>query len=173
MACDLTSGRRKVCKGDLAGVSRVYFFNDLEDSFTVVDGVATAINPLLQDVFAYELVGDGNTFVESMPGDRNTGTAVNTQTLTLLLHKLTKEDHKQMNLLVKGYPRVVVKTKKGDYHIVGLTEGIDFTVATATGGAKGDFNGYTLTGVSMESQLAPIMATTTRDAFLLLVNPIV
>lgn len=170
MACDITSGRLKLCKSDIAGVSKVYFFNDLDDSFTVADGVATAINPLLTTVYAYELVGDGNTFVESMPGDRNTGTVVNTQTLTLLLHKLTKEDHQQMNLLVKGYPRAVVKTKKGDYHIVGLTEGIDFTVATATGGAKADFNGYTLTGVSMESQLAPIMNNTTRDAFLLLVD---
>lgn len=173
MACDITAGRKKVCKSDLAGVSKVYFFNDLEDSFTVVDGVATAINPLLQDIYAYEIVGDGNTFTESMPGDRNSGTVVNTQTLTLLLHKLTKEDNKQMNLLVKGYPRVVVKSKTGNYHIVGLNEGVDFTVATATGGAKADFNGYTLTGVAMESELAPIMNDATVTAFLALVNPIV
>ena len=170
--CDITNGRRKQCKVDLAGVRKVYFFNDLEDSFTVVDGVATAMNPLLIDVYEYDLVGDGHSLAESVVGDRNSGTAVNTQTLTILLNKLTKEDNKQMNLLTKGYPRAVVKSKKGDYHVVGFEYGLDFTVATSTGAASADFNGYTLTGVSMERELAPIMSTATRDAFLLVVNPI-
>lgn len=169
--CDITAGRKKQCKSDLAGLSKIYFFNELENPFTVVDGVATAINPLLQDVYAYDIVGDGNNFTESKVGDRNTGTAVNTQTLTVLLHGLTKEDNKQMDLLVKGYPRAVVKTKKGLYHILGYDEGLDFTVLAATGGAKSDFNGYTLTGVAMEANLGPIMSTTTRDSFLLVVNP--
>lgn len=169
--CDITAGRKKQCKSDLAGLSKIYFFNDLEDSFTVVDGVATAINPLLTDVYAYEIIGDGNNFTESMVGDRNTGTSVNTQTLTVLLHGLTKLDNAQMNLLVKGYPRAVVKTKKGLYHVLGFNEGLDFTALTATGGAKSDFNGYTLTGVAMENQLAPILSDVTRDAFLLLVVP--
>ena len=99
MACDITAGRIKGCKDAIAGMSKVYFFNFVENPFTVANGIATAINPLLTECFEYDLVGDGNTYVESMVGDRNTGTSPNTQTLTLALHKITKEDNVQFNLL--------------------------------------------------------------------------
>jgi hypothetical protein len=171
MACDITAGRKKTCKGGLAGVAKIYLFNDLEDAFTVVNGVATAINPLLQDVYQYDLVGGGNSLTQSLVGDRNTGTTLNTQTLTVLLNKLTKEDNNQMNKLASGYPRAVVKDKQGNYHIVGYNEGLDFTVAPTTGGAQGDFNGYTLTGTALEGELAPILDTATVLAFLAVVNP--
>lgn len=168
--CDITQGRTKGCKNAIAGTSKVYFFNNVENPFTVVDGVATAINPLLTEVFQYDLVGDGNNLVQSMVGDRNTGTSPNTQTLTLALNKITKEDNNQFNLLVYGYPQAVVKDRMGNYHIVGITDGIDFTVSPTTGGAKADFNGYNITGVATESQLAPIMDEDTVTAFLELVQ---
>jgi hypothetical protein len=171
--CDITNGRKKQCKSTIAGVGKVYIFNDIENPFTVVNGVATAINPLLVDVYQYDLVGNGNIFAQSMVGDRNTGTRLNTQTLTLLLNKMTKEDNQQMNLLAAGYPKVVVKDRAGVFHVAGLTEGIDFTVAPTTGGAQGDFTGYTLTGTAMEGELAPILDTATATSFLLLVNPTV
>ena len=47
MACDITQGRVKACKDGVGGNSKLYLFYGLEDSFTVVDGVATAVNPLL------------------------------------------------------------------------------------------------------------------------------
>lgn len=169
MACDITAGRAKGCKNAIGGMSKVYFFNFVEDAFTVTNGVATAINPDLTEVFQYDLIGDGNSLAQSMVGDRNTGTSANTQTLTLALQKLTKEDNHQMNLLVYGYPQAVVRDRQGLYHIVGLTEGIDFTSAPTTGAAKTDFNGYNLTGTAIESQLAPIMDSATVTAFLALV----
>jgi hypothetical protein len=170
MACDtINRGKKKTCKGSIAGVNDVFFYGDIDDAFTVVDGVATAVNPLLTTVYKYELTGTGNILTESMPSDRNTGTTTNTQTLTLVLNKITKEDNHQMNLLAKGYPRAVVKSKAGNYHIVGLTEGIDFTISPTTGGAQSDFNGYNLTGVAIENELAPIMNDATRDLFLVLV----
>jgi hypothetical protein len=170
MSCDITQGRVKGCKDAIAGTTKVFLFNYLENPFTVVDGVATAINPLLTDVFQYDLIGDANTFVESMVGDRNTGTSPNTQTLTLALHKITKEDHNQFNLLVYGYPQAVVKDRMGNYMIVGITDGIDFTVSPTTGGAKADFNGYNLTGLATEATLAPMLDASTISAFLDLVS---
>lgn len=169
MNCDITQGRTKSCKNAIAGTSKVFFFNFVENPFTVVDGVATAVNPLLTEVFQYDLIGDGNSLAQSMVGDRNAGTSANTQTLTLALQKLTKEDNNQVNLLVYGYPQAVVKDRAGNYHIVGITEGIDFTAAPTTGAAKPDFNGYNLTGVAIESELAPMMDEATITAFLSLV----
>ena len=171
MACDITNGRDKECKNAIAGTSKIYLFNDIENPFTVLNGVVTAINPLLTDVFKYELVGDGNTFAQSMQSDRNNGTSTNTQTLTLVLPKISKEDNNQFNLLAYGYPKAVVADRAGNYQVVGLKDGIDFLIAPTTGGAKSDFNGYNLTGVALESELAPILDNATITAFLALVNP--
>ena len=169
MSCDITSGRTKGCKDAIAGTSKVYLFNFVENPFTVLNGVVTAINPLLTESFQYDLVGDGNTFVESMVGDRNTGTSPNTQTLTLVLHKITKEDNNQFKLLVHGYPQGVIKDRMGNYMVMGITDGIDFTVSPTTGGAKADFNGYNLTGMATESRLAPMLDSASITAFLALV----
>lgn len=171
MACDITNGRNKECKNAIAGTRNVYLFNDIEDPFTVVDGVATAVNPLLTDIFKYELIGDGNIFAQSLASDRNAGTSTNTQTLTLVFPKIRKEDNNQFNLLAYGFPKAVVQDKAGNYHVVGITEGIDFLVAPTTGGAKADFNGYNLTGTALETELAPILDSATVTAFLALVNP--
>lgn len=170
MACDITSGRSKPCKNSIAGTSKVYLINNIENPFTVVDGVATAINPLITEVFEYDLTGDGNSLAQSMVSDKTSGTTVNTQTLTLALQKMTKEDNHQLNLLAYGYPIAVVKDRNNLYHAIGVSEGVDFTVAPTTGAAKADFNGYNLTGVATEGALAPILDDATATALIALVE---
>ena len=49
MACDITSGRAKPCKKQLGGVSKLYLFNWLEDSFTFASGVASAMNAAITE----------------------------------------------------------------------------------------------------------------------------
>lgn len=169
MACDITKGRAKVCKDSIGGNSKFYPFNYLEDAFTVVNGVATAINPALTEVFAYDLEGDGNTLVQNYVGERQNGTSINTQTLTLVLKQMDASTSAEMNLVVKGYPMGVVKDRNGNYHLIGADDGIDFTVDATTGGAKTDLNGYTLTGVATTGSLAPILDPTIIEAFLALV----
>jgi len=169
MACDITAGRDKACKQGLGGLGKLYLFNFVENPFTVTAGVATAINPLLTTVFEYELEGDGNNVAESLVSDRNSGTSLNTQTLTVVLKKIDAVTSAQMNLLAYGFPMAVVKDRNGIFHAIGTDDGIDFTVAQSTGGAKGDLNGYTLTGVSTTGALSPKLDATTVTAFLALV----
>jgi hypothetical protein len=169
MACDITAGRLRACKDGIGGVGELYLFNFVENPFTVANGVATAINPLLTEAFKFELEGDGNTLVQDMVSDRNTGTRVNTQTLTVMLKKISATDSANMNLLAAGFPMAVVKDRNGIYHAVGIDDGIDFTIQEATGGAKTDMNGYTLTGVSTTGSLAPKLDSSTVTAFLALV----
>lgn len=169
MACDITAGRDKACKQGLGGLGKLYLFNFVENPFTVTAGVATAINPLLTTVFEYELEGDGNNVAESLVSDRNSGTSLNTQTLTVVLKKIDAVTSAQMNLLAYGFPMAVVKDRNGIFHAIGTDDGIDFTVAQSTGGAKGDLNGYTLTGVSTTGSLSPKLDATTVTAFLALV----
>ena len=132
-------------------------------------GEATAINVLLTTVFAFELDGDGNTYVQSLVSDRNTGTSVNTQTLTTLLKKIDAATSAEMNLLAYGFPQGCIKDRNGVYSVIGSTDGIDFTVEENTGGAKTDMNGYTLTGVSTEAGLSPKLDSATITALLALV----
>jgi hypothetical protein len=169
MACLLTAGRTKSCKDSLGGNSKLYLYNDIEDPFTVVSGEATAINAGITEVFEFELEGDGNTLEQSMVSDRNTGTTVNTQTLTIVLKKMDAATNAQFNLLAYGFPQAVVKDRNGKYHAIGIDDGIDFTAVASTGGAKTDLNGYTLTGVATTGALAPILDNDTVTALLALV----
>tara|TARA_R100001198_G_C5190375_1_gene183286 strand:- start:58 stop:489 length:432 start_codon:yes stop_codon:yes gene_type:complete len=142
----------------------------VEDPFTVVNGVATAINPLITQVHEYELEGDGNTLNEVIVSDRNTGSSVNTQTLVTVLKAMDVETTNELNLAAYGFPMCVVRDRNGNFLCVGIDDGIDFTIDKATGGAKTDLNGYTMTGVSTTGALSPHMDDATRDAFLLLVS---
>jgi hypothetical protein len=169
MACDVSTGRARVCKDSIGGNTKFYPFNYLENAFTIVAGVATAINPALTVVYAYDLEGDSNTLVQNFVPDRNTGTSINTQTLSLVLKQMDAATSAQMNLLVKGFPMGVVKDRNGNYHLVGSDDGIDFTVDASTGGAKTDLNGYTLTGVSTTGEVGVTLDATVITAFLALV----
>ena len=86
MACDITSGRAKPCKKQLGGVSKLYLFNWLEDSFTFASGVASAMNAALTEAFVYDLSTLGaDVLLENGVGDEAAGTFVNTQTVTAIL----------------------------------------------------------------------------------------
>lgn len=171
MACDITSGRIKACKNKLGGLGKLYLFNFVENPFTYANGIATAVNPTLLNVFEYALEGDGNNIAESLVSDRNTGTSVNTQTTTIVLKGIDATTSAQMNLLAYGFPMAVVKDRNGVLHAVGIDDGIDFTVAQTSGGGKAELNGYTLTGVSTTGSLSPKLDTATAAAFLALVAP--
>lgn len=170
MACDITAGRLKACKQNLGGVGRFFIYNYVTDPFTVSAGVATGINPLLTEVFEFEIEGDGNNIVENFVSDRNTGTSVNTQTITINLKKIDATTSAQMNLLTYGFAQAVVKDRNGIYHALGVDDGIDWTVSQNTGGAKTEMNGYVLTGVATTGALSPKLDSSTVTAFLALVD---
>jgi hypothetical protein len=148
----------------------LYLFNFVENPFTVAAGVATAINPLLTVVYKYEIEGDGNKVDENLVPDRNSGTSVNTQTMTIVLKKIDAATSLQMNLLAYGFPMAVIKDRNGVYHALGIDDGIDFSVAQSTGGAKTEMNGYTLTGVATTGALSPKLDSDTITDFLALVD---
>ncbi len=164
--CDITSGRDRSCKDSLGGNSVMYLYNEIEDPFTIVGGDATAMNVALTANFKFELEGDGNTFEQDMPSDRNTGTSVNTQTTVIVLKKMDAETNAEFNLLVAGFSQMVIVDRNGNHMAVGIDDGIDWQVGTTTGGAKADGNLYTLTGVSTTNALAPILDSSTVTAFL-------
>lgn len=169
MACDISAGRAKACKEFNGGLKSLYLLKYVEDAFTVANGVVTAINPLVTVVYEYVIDGDGHNLAENFVSDRQTGTSVNTQTLTAILKGLDATTSHQLNLLTYGYNIAVIRDRNGKYRVVGIDDGIDFTVAQTTGSAKTELYGYTLTGVATTKELSPELDGATTTAFLALV----
>ena len=169
MACDITAGRNRACKTSLGGNSVIYLYPELADSFTVVAGECTAMSSSLTVAYKFELEGDLNIFTESMPSDRNTFSRVNTQTLSIVLKVQDVASNAQLNLLSASFGHAVIADRNLNHKVVGLTDGIDWSIEATTGGSKTDGNLYTLTGVSTENVLAPTLDSATQAAFLAVV----
>lgn len=170
MACKITKGRSEPCKNNIGGIRMAYAINYVPDAFTITNGVATAISVEVDEVYPFELRSDSNTLVESVVADRNNGTRVNTQTLTLALKKQDSETALQVDLMAEGRPIFVVKDANNQYRVVGLSEGMDLSGSDInSGGARADFNGYNLTFTAYEGTLAPYLDEDTITALLALV----
>lgn len=161
MACDLSLGRKEPCKDVVGGIRTVYFtdFGDLgtvtetDDEITDLSGTFTA--------FKYEVKGN-SSFEQNITSSRENGTTFFEQTLNLTLHKLSKEDNKELKLLAYGRPHVAVEDYNGNVFVMGLQHGADVSGGTiVTGAAMGDLSGYTLTLSAMEVKPANFVASPT------------
>ena len=161
MACDLSLGRKEPCKDVVGGIRAVYFtdFGDLgtvtetDDEITDLSGTFTA--------FKYEVKGN-SSFEQNITSSREKGTTFFEQTLNLTLHKLSKEDNKELKLLAYGRPHVAVEDYNGNVFVMGLQHGADVSGGTiVTGAAMGDLSGYTLTLSAMEVKPANFVASPT------------
>jgi len=163
MACDLSLGRKEPCKDVVGGIRAVYFtdFGDLgtvtetDDEITDLSGTFTA--------FKYEVKGN-SSFEQNITSSRENGTTFFEQTLNLTLHKLSKEDNKELKLLAYGRPHVAVEDYNGNVFVMGLQHGADVSGGTiVTGAAMGDLSGYTLTLSAMEVKPANFVASPTSS----------
>ena len=165
MACVLTTGRAEPCLDAIGGLKEIFFFDRIEDPFTIVAGEATAMNVALTTAFEYDLKSDNNNFEETGTADKNTGTYTVEQTVTFSLKKQDKDTANEINLLSKAQPGCVVKTRDGSYKVIGLSDGVVISGTGVSGGAKGEFNGYNLTATATEVALAPTLDSATVTAF--------
>ena len=154
MACDISAGRSLPCKDSVGGLKSVYFINyDSAVSISVEadDTVNSATSwAATADVYEYELKGN-SSFEQNITSSRENGTTFFEQTLNLTLHKLTKEDNKELKLLAYGRPVIVVEDYNGNLFVMGVENGADLSGGTiVTGAAMGDLSGYTLTFTGME-----------------------
>ena len=166
MACDLTLGRKEPCKDVVGGIKNIYFvdFGDLTLTFDsapdvdVVSSVGTSV-----ENFKYEVKGN-SSLEQTVNSSRENGTTFYEQTLNLTLHKLTKEDNKELKLMAYGRPHVVIEDYNKNLMIMGLEHGADVSGGTiVTGAAMGDLSGYTLTLTGMEKMPANFIKKTAAD----------
>ena len=163
MACTLTKGRIEPCKDVVGGIKNVYFtdFGDYgtvsesNDEITDMTGTFTA--------YKYELKGN-SSFEQTVTSSRENGTTFFEQTLNLTLHKLSKEDNKEIKLLAYGRPHIAVEDYNGNVFVMGLEHGAEVTGGTiVTGAAMGDLSGYTLTFSAQEVKPANFVSSPTAS----------
>ena len=158
MSCGINLGRKEPCKDVVGGLRNVYFINyddankaitfDSTDD-TLVKTLGTSATEEVEG-HKYELKGN-SSFEQNITSSRENGTTFFEQTLNLTLHKLTKEDNKELKLLAYGRPVVVVEDYNSNLFVMGVEHGADVSGGTiVTGAAMGDLSGYTLTFTGME-----------------------
>ena len=171
MACDIAIGanRGRVCDNLQGGNTRIYFFNYIDNAFTVAAGVVTAINVALTVVYEYVVEGDANTFTQSVATDKKTGTKVNTQTLVGQLKALNAATNIELDKLASANIGAVVKDRNGKFYWF-AKDGVNVTatIEALTGGAATDFSGYNVTLVAETLELAPVLDSATATALVAL-----
>jgi len=166
MACDLTGGRLKPCKDAVGGIRKIHFvdYGDL-GAVTLTDDEVTDMT----GTFTYHTYDvKGNSSLETnIQTSLENGTTFFEQVISVTLHKLTKEDNKELKLMAFGRPHVFVETFHGKLLLVGREHGAEVTGGPAvTGTAMGDLQGYTLTLTANEITMPNFVSgATSADPF--------
>lgn len=161
MACNITHGRVEPCKDSLAGLKNVYFINeDITPSYIFKETFPTSgiyivdtdfsevidfVN-YVQYMYKFELKSNENVYDQEIVSSRENGTTFFRQTLTIKLKKQDAATHLAVKTLAYAKPRILVENNEGQFFLVGLLRGCDLTAGSInSGGALGDFSGYSMT----------------------------
>jgi hypothetical protein len=148
MACELSIGMTLDCKDGLGGIKKIVLVDKTEvTSFTLdASEVVTAINgPASGDLYTYELPTQTGSFEETINFNRDNGTVFYTQTVNVMLQKLSSAKRLELQNVAQARVIVFVEDTNGNWWAVGYEYGADLSTGTAaTGTVLGDMNGYTL-----------------------------
>ena len=167
MACDINLGRLEPCKDSVGGITAIYIGGAYTDNLLTTatisaDGEVTAFTAALT-FYKYDLKG-ANSFDQTNENSRENGTSFWTQTGTVVLKKQDKATTAQLKLLSYGRPQIIIEDYNSNFYLMGIENGAEVTVNTATGAGMGDLNGYNLTLTGTEKSPANFMAFTAMVA---------
>jgi hypothetical protein len=157
MACELTAGFLLDCKDTIGGIKAIYLQQHADFlSGVSVDGTSQEIDALpSRTIYKYICPKHTGSFTEEVASSVENGTIFYTQTVTATFFKLTAARRKQLELIAKNRLIVFVQDNNDNIWMVGRFDGAEVTaMTTATGVAKGDLNGYTITFTAEEKNKA-------------------
>ena len=172
MACNIAKGRTdNACLDSLGGIKNIYFVNwagqppasgTIQGNATLTGEEITGMGALF-DAYKYELRGASN-IDETNTKDIAAGTSIFEASGTVTLKKQDKDTQAQLMLLSKGRPIVITESwaaqgATATFRLYGLHNGCDVTVNSASGADINEFNGYTLTVASRETNMAYYLAS--------------
>ena len=114
-------------------------------TFDANENVTAIVGPISGDLYTYELPTQTGSFEETINFNRDAGTIFYTQTVNVMLNKLSAPKRLELQTVAQGRPVVFVNYSNDNWWAVGYEFGADLSTATAaTGTALGDMNGFTL-----------------------------
>jgi hypothetical protein len=168
MACELTAGFTLDCKDTIGGIKAIYLQQHADFySGVTIDSNTEEVSALPEeDVYKYMCPKHTGSFTEEVASSVENGTIFYTQTVTATFFKLTAARRKQLELVAKNRLIVFVQDNNDNIWMVGRMDGAEVTaMTTATGVAKGDLNGYTITFTAEEAHKAYRLESFTDTPF--------
>ena len=148
MACELSTGFTLDCKDGIGGIKQIVLVDKANVTSFSFDAneVVTLINgPAAGDLFTYELPTQTGSFEETINFNRDNGTVFYTQTVNIMLQKLSSAKRLELQNVATARVIVFVQDTNLNWWAIGYENGADLSTGTAgTGTALGDMNGYTL-----------------------------
>ena len=135
------------CKDGVGGVKQIvltewntdYPFDVDFDAQEIITGLPAG------DLWTYELPTQTASFEETINFNRDAGTIFYTQTVNVMLQKLSSAKRLELQSVATTRVVVFVNDANNNWWAVGLDHGADLSTATgATGTVFGDAHGYTL-----------------------------
>ena len=174
MACNITHGRVEPCKDSLAGLKNVYFINEDINATNLIYYNAVLPPPIvytddiyyvqnIASLYKFELKSNENVYDQEIVTSRENGTTFFRQTLTIKLKKQDIATHNAVKTLAYAKPRILVENNEGQFFLVGMLRGCDVTAGSInSGGALGDFSGYSMTFQAEELDPSPFILNGTN-----------
>jgi hypothetical protein len=146
MACELSIGFDLECKSGIGGIKKIILCDTVTsltlDANEIVTDIVGAISG---DLYTYELPTQTGSFEETINFNRDNGTVFYTQTVNVMLQKLSSAKRLELQTVAQARPIIFVEDSNSNWWAVGYEYGADLSTSTAgTGTALGDMNGYTL-----------------------------
>jgi hypothetical protein len=168
MACELTAGFQLDCKDTIGGIKAIYLQQHADFlSGVTIDASSEEVSALPEaEIWKYICPKHTGSFTEEVASSVENGTIFYTQTVTATFFKLTAPRRKQLELVAKNRLVVFVQDNNDNIWMVGRMDGAEVTaMTTATGVAKGDLNGYTITFTAEEAHKAYRLESFTNTPF--------
>ena len=156
MPCTLSSGRLLQCKDKIGGIKTIFIAkHDLFATGVVIDPTVPSSGEITglptTTLFRYELSQGVGDFIETITSSVENGTVFWEQVVNISLMQLTAADRLELQNVAQTRLALFVLDNNDNIWMVGQYDSAELTAGTAaTGTAKGDANGYTLTFTASE-----------------------
>lgn len=160
MSCLTTAGFQINCSETIGGIKALYLgaYADFSNSATI-DETTNVVTALAEGtVFEFELPKHTGSFTEEAAISIENGTIYYTQTVVAMFHGMSAARALQLQNISKGRNVLFVQDNNDNIWMCGYKDGVQVTAfTTATGTAKGDLNGYTITFTGEEKDKAYLL----------------
>lgn len=159
MACPITTGYTIGCKDSQSGIEWIAIssYNGATVYTLGVGASASEIQSFsaTSSFYKYEQFTEQGSVTQEMETSNETGTIAFTETLVITLEVLDIATRDKVLALLQARVRVIVKTNRGDYILLGKKNGLRSSAASiGPGKMMGDLGGFSVTLLGREPEPA-------------------